>query len=115
MIAPAFEICGFGNWEVSVSLVTGLMAKESIVSTLSVLYAGSGELSEVLSHSFSLASAISFLVFALLYTPCVAAVSAIYKEYEDKKLAIFSVLYQLLVAYFMSALVYQFLTLFRVA
>ncbi len=115
VIAPAFEICGFGNWEVSVSLVTGLMAKESIVSTLSVLYAGSGELSEVLSHSFSLASAISFLVFALLYTPCVAAVSAIYKEYEDKKLAIFSVLYQLLVAYFMSALVYQFLTLFRVA
>lgn len=111
-IAPIFKLCGFGDWKISVSLITGLMAKESIVSTLSVLYAGGSSLSEALSRDFSWVSGLSLLIFSLLYTPCVAAVSTIYKEYEEKKLAIFSVIYQMLIAYFMSAITYQTITLF---
>lgn len=113
-IAPAFKICGFGDWRACVSLLTGVMAKESIVSTLAVLYAGGSvaTLSSVLPNVFSVQSAVSFLIFALLYTPCVAALSAINKEFESKKLMFVSVVYQLFIAYVLSALTFQILTLF---
>ncbi|MBR0423338.1 MAG: ferrous iron transport protein B [Clostridia bacterium] len=112
-IAPVFSICGFGNWQASVSLITGIMAKESIVSTLSVLHGAdnSAELSEFLKSSFSVCSAISFMVFSLLYTPCVAALSALHKEFRSFKLTFISVLYQLFVAYLFSALTFQILSL----
>ena len=61
---------------------------------------------------FSVQSAVSFLIFALLYTPCVAALSAINKEFESKKLMFVSVVYQLFIAYVLSALTFQILTLF---
>lgn len=109
LIAPVFNICGFGDWRVAVSLVTGLMAKESIVSTLSVLYSDEG-----FRQAFNFANGISFLIFTLLYTPCIAAVSAIYKEYENKKFAIFSVVYQMFIAYVLSGLAYQTIKLFSV-
>lgn len=109
-IAPIFTICGFNNWKVSVALITGLMAKESVVSTLSVL--SSNDLRQAISQMFSFASSISFMVFVLLYCPCVAAVSAIYKEYKEKKYAFFSVIYQMVIAYVMSAFVYQIINLF---
>ena len=105
-IAPVFALCGFGDWRASVSLVTGLAAKESIVSTMSVLFSGTA-----LSTVFTPLSAISFLVFVLLYTPCVAALSAISREMNSKKWTAFAVVYQLCVAWFASALVYQFGTL----
>ena len=112
-IAPVFSICGFGNWQACVSLITGIMAKESIVSTLSVLYGAdnSAELSGFLKDSFSLCSAISFMIFSLLYTPCVAALSALHKEFRSFKLTFVSVFYQLFVAYLFSALTFQILSL----
>ncbi len=113
-VAPAFKICGFGDWRACVALLTGVMAKESIVSSLAVLYAGGSvaSLSSVLPSVFSVQSAISFLIFALLYTPCVAALSAINKEFESRKLMIASVIYQFFIAYILSALTFQILTLF---
>ena len=105
-IAPVFSICGFGDWRASVSLVTGIMAKESIVSTLSVLYNDTGFVG-----AFTTLSAFSFLVFVLLYTPCIAALSAIHRELQSTKWTIFSVIWQIFVAWLASALVYQFGTL----
>ncbi len=105
-IAPVFSVCGFGDWRASVSLVTGIAAKESVASTLAVLYNGTSIL-----NSFSALSAFSFLVFVLLYTPCVAALSAIRKEMGSAKWTAVSIVYQLFVAWFASALVYQIGTL----
>ena len=109
LVAPIFTLCGFGDWRAAVSLLTGLMAKESIVSTLSILYAGDNpeNLAHILTENFSQSSAVAFVVFALLYTPCVAALSAIFREFKDKKLIYISVIYQLFVAFLFSALVYQ--------
>ena len=112
-IAPIFSICGFGNWESAVALLTGVMAKESIVSTFSVLYKAdnSEQLSNILTEIFPLRSAISFMIFTLLYTPCVAALSAIHKELGNYKLTILSLVYQFFMAYVSSALIYQVLSL----
>ena len=105
-IAPVFSICGFGDWRASVSLVTGIAAKESVASTLSVLYPEAS-----LASAFSPLSAFSFLVFVLLYTPCVAALSAIRKEMGSAKWTAVTIVYQIFVAWLASALVYQFGTL----
>ena len=73
VFAPLFAPLGFGDWRVVTSLVTGFMAKESVVSSLTLLYGSS----EALLASLTPVAAASLLVFSLLYTPCVAAVSAI--------------------------------------
>ena len=75
-IAPLFAPLGFGDWRISTALVTGFMAKESVVSTLSVLFGST----ELLMETLSPVAAVSLLVFSLLYTPCVAAVSSIKRE-----------------------------------
>ena len=75
-IAPIFKPLGFGDWKISTALITGFMAKESVVSTLSVLF---GSTEGLLAVMTPLAAA-SLLVFCLLYTPCVAAVSAVKRE-----------------------------------
>jgi ferrous iron transporter FeoB len=111
LIAPIFSICGFGDWKAAVSLASGLIAKESIVSTMSVLYSQGGgpvELGQILLNVFTPLSALSFMVFVMLYTPCVAAISAMYKEFKSVRLTIFSVIYQFLIALFVSAFVFQF-------
>ena len=115
-VAPIFSICGFGNWRATVALLTGLLAKESIVSTFSVLYENSNRmgLGAALASAFSIPSAVSFLVFALLYSPCIAALSAIHKEFENWKLTIFSIIYQLSVAYILSAITFQVLNVFQI-
>lgn len=112
-IAPIFSLCGFGDWKSGVALLTGVMAKESIVSTFSVLYGAEnlGELSNILKEVFPLCSAVAFMVFALLYTPCVAAISAINKELKNFKLTIIFIVYQLFIAYLFSALTFQILSL----
>lgn len=112
-LAPMFRLCGFGNWQSAVALFTGIIAKESIVSTLAVLYDAGNieELSKILPNIFNNLSAISFLVFSLLYTPCVAAISAIHKEFENTKYTIVFVVYQLFIAYVLSALSFQILKL----
>lgn len=113
IIAPIFTICGFGDWRASVSLLSGLIAKESIVSTMSVLYGSSTtSLSDALKVAFPPFSALAFMVFVLLYTPCIAAISSIHKELGSAKLTAISLIYQFLIAFFASALVFQIGTLF---
>ena len=78
--APLFAPAGFGDWRIVVALIAGFMAKESVVSTLGVLFKGKTALAAVLSP----ASALSLLVFCLLYTPCVAAIASIKRELGGK-------------------------------
>lgn len=80
IIAPIFKPLGFGDWRISTALITGFMAKESVVSTLTVLF-GSGEL---MSQVLNPVSAASLLVFCLLYTPCVAAIASVKRELGGK-------------------------------
>lgn len=80
VIAPVFAPMGFGDWRISTALITGFMAKESVVSTLSVLF---GQTS-VLLGCITPVSAASLLVFCLLYTPCVAAIASIKRELGSK-------------------------------
>ena len=75
-LAPIFGPLGFGDWRISTALLTGFMAKESVVSTLSVLFGSTAQLKGVLTPL----SALSLLVFCLLYTPCVAAIASIKRE-----------------------------------
>ena len=80
-LAPIFAPLGFGDWRIATALVTGLMAKEAVISTLGVLMGVGANLSSaVLGTLFTLRSAVSFLVFCLLYTPCVAALAALRRE-----------------------------------
>lgn len=76
LIAPVFTPLGFGDWRISTSLIAGFMAKESVVSTLSVLFGGTGNLLGTVTPL----SAVSLLVFCLMYTPCIAAVASIKRE-----------------------------------
>jgi len=80
LIAPLFAPLGFGDWRVATSLVTGFMAKESVVSSLALLYGST----EALLSSMTTSAAASLLVFSLLYTPCVAAISSIKRELGGK-------------------------------
>ena len=80
-LAPIFAPLGFGDWRVATALVTGLMAKEAVISTLGVLMGVGANLgSAALGSLFTLPSAVSFLVFCLLYTPCVSALAALRRE-----------------------------------
>lgn len=79
-IAPVFAPLGFGDWRISTSLIAGFMAKESVVSTLSVLFGSVGSLQAALTAQ----AAASLLVFCLLYTPCVAAIASIKRELGAK-------------------------------
>ena len=80
-IAPVFAPLGFGDWRVATALLTGLMAKEAVISTLGVLMnVGANLGSAALGSLFTLPSAVCFLVFCLLYTPCVAALAALRRE-----------------------------------
>lgn len=81
IIAPIFVPLGFGDWRISTALITGFMAKESVVSTLTVLLGGS---TASLGSMFTPFSAIVFLVFTLLYTPCVAAIASVRRELGGK-------------------------------
>ena len=111
MIAPLFAPCGFGQWQAAVALLTGLVAKEMVVSSLSMFYgfsltAASGEVAAAMT-GFSPLSAFSLLVFILLYVPCVAAVSTLFKEMNSRKWAWFSIAWQVGCAYLVSMLVFQ--------
>ena len=94
LIAPIFMPLGFGDWQASTALITGFAAKESVVSTLTVLLGGSRA---ALASMFTPLTAFTFLVFALLYTPCVAAIAAVRNELGGKR-AIGVVIMQCVVA-----------------
>lgn len=95
VIAPIFRPLGFSDWRTSVALLTGLGAKEVVVNTLSILY---GNLNEVLPTVFTGVTAYAFLVFTALYTPCIAALATMRKEYGNKMM-LTSLLYQFALAW----------------
>ena len=89
LIAPVFAPLGFGDWRVSTALITGFTAKETVVSTLAVLTGASiSTLPQTLSSLFTPFSALVFLVFTLLYTPCVAAIAAVRREAGTRRAAV---------------------------
>lgn len=108
LIAPVFSPLGFNDWRAATALICGFTAKEAVVSSLGVLTGTSmANLSGTLSSLFSTASAASFLVFTLLYTPCVAAVAAIRRELGSVLKTVGIVCMQCGVAWFVACLVYQ--------
>ncbi|MCI8787007.1 MAG: ferrous iron transport protein B [Eubacterium sp.] len=113
LIAPVFAPLGFGDWRISTSLITGFTAKEAVVSTMSVLLGTKmSHLSEELGSLFTTASAVSFLVFTLLYTPCVAAVAAIRREMGSRREAVFVVVMQCVIAWAAAYLSYMVCNIF---
>ena len=108
VIAPVFAPLGFGDWRVSTSLITGFTAKEAVISTMSVLLGTSvTALGNSLGTLFTPVSAVSFLVFTLLYTPCVAAIAAIRREMGSKLQALGVVVMQCVVAWIAAFVVFQ--------
>lgn len=106
-IAPLFRPLGFGDWRIVTSLLTGFMAKESVVATLSVLIPST----EMLKKVLSVPAAAALLVFCLLYTPCVAAVTSVKRELGAKWAAVV-VIYQCFIAWVMAFLVKIIVSLF---
>ena len=101
LLAPLFAPLGFGDWRCVTALISGFIAKESVVSTLQVLLGGAA-----LSSLFPLRSAVSFLVFTLLYTPCVAAIATIRRELGSRWATLGIVVMQCTVAWVVSFLAY---------
>lgn len=93
-IAPIFRPLGFGDWRISTALITGFMAKESVVSTLNILFGNTAALMQTLTPQI----AFVLLIFCLLYTPCVAAVASVRRELGGKW-AVFIVLFQCAIAW----------------
>lgn len=105
-ITPIFNPLGFGDWRISTALISGFMAKESVVSTLSILYGST----QALLMSLTTPAALSLLIFCLLYTPCIAAIAAIKRELNGKW-ALIVVFGQCLIAW-LAAFVVDHLILF---
>ena len=104
---------GFSDWRISTALISGFTAKEAVVSTLSVLTGtGTAELGGVLMGMFTPLSAMSFLVFTLLYTPCVAAITTMKNELHSRTRAAGIVLLQCAVAWVCACLLFQVGSLF---
>lgn len=117
VIAPLFTLHGFGTWQSGVAVLTGILAKEAVVATLGVIY-GISELAEdaaqaatqlqgSIGATFTGLSAYAFMVFTLLYTPCMAALGTIKKELNSWKWALFAAGYTFLVAWIVSLLIYR--------
>ena len=107
-IAPVFGPLGFSDWRVATSLISGFSAKEAVVSTLSVLTgSGTENVAGALSSLFTPLSAISFLVFTLLYTPCVAAVATLRRELKSTLATIGVVIMQCAVAWVVAWIVFM--------
>lgn len=100
LIAPIFQPAGLNDWRIVTSLISGFMAKESVVSTLEILFEGG------VGSALSVASAASLLVFSLLYTPCVAAIASIKRELGSKW-AVGVILWQCVIAWLGAVLVFQ--------
>ena len=105
LIAPIFAPLGFGDWRAATALISGFIAKESVVSTLGVLMGGEGNIAAL----FTPLAAGSYLVFTLLYTPCVAAIAAVKRELGGGLQAACVALTQCCIAWLASFAVYQLL------
>lgn len=108
-IAFIFKPLGFSDWRISTALITGLTAKEAVVSTLSVLTGVSSDvqLSMILNTMLTPLSSFAFLAFTLLYMPCIAAFAATKRELGSMKYAILTALYQTITAYVVAFVIYQ--------
>lgn len=112
-IAPVFQPLGFGDWRTSTAIITGVTAKESVVSTLKVILgATTGDLSQALNTLLTPLSAFSFLVFTVLYMPCVAAFAATKRELGSLRAAVVTSFCQTAMAYVVALLIYQIGSLF---
>lgn len=110
-IAPIFAPLGFGNWQSAVAILSGLIARESVVSTLGILYGTGGDalgaLAKVLNGVFTPLSAYSFMVFILLFIPCIAAVNAVRREMNSAKWTALTFAFQACVAWIVTFIIYQ--------
>lgn len=109
-IAPIFAIAGFATWQASVSLFAGIIAKEGVVATMGMLYAGVSEgdaLTSAIQGAFTPLTAVSFMIMTLLYTPCLAALGAVKRETNSMKWTIFTAVYTFLVGLLLATIVYQ--------
>lgn len=108
-IAPIFKPLGFGTWEVAVALLTGVLAKEVVVTTFNIIYhiQGNEGLVTIIQNQYTALSAYSFMVFSLIYMPCVATIATILKETFSKKWMFFAIFYSLTLGYVLSLLIYQ--------
>ncbi|NLM15901.1 MAG: ferrous iron transport protein B [Clostridiaceae bacterium] len=102
ILAPVFSPLGFGTWEATVALLTGLVAKESVVATLGIVYSEGA-----LEAMFTPVSALAFMTFTLLYTPCVAAIGAMRREFGNTRWTIGALFFQTAVAWIFAFLVYR--------
>jgi len=108
LISGIFVPIGFSDWRVSTALITGFTAKEAVISTLAVLTGASiADIGDTLHTLFSPLSAVSFLVFTLLYTPCVAAIATVRRELGSLKGTFFVILYQTGFAWLVAFCVYH--------
>lgn len=110
VVAPIFAPMGFGTWQASLSLITGLVAKEVVVANMNIFYGVGSNIAQaasVIQQAFTAISAYAFMVFALLYTPCIATIGIIKKESKSWKFTGFVVLYQIAIAWIFSFLMYQ--------
>ena len=99
-VAPIFEPLGFGTWEAGVSILTGLAAKEVIIGTMEIVY---GDLAVILPMMFTTITALTFLIFVSLYTPCFAVIGVMRKEYGNKMMLL-SIVYQFILAWIVAYL-----------
>ena len=114
MIAPLFAPLGFGSYQASLSLLTGVLAKEVVIANMAIIYGigeTAGEFAAALSSTFTPISAYAFMIFVLLYTPCVSVIGVIRRETNSIKWTVFSVLYQFGIAWFVSMAFYQIASL----
>lgn len=109
IFAPLLAPIGFGTWQASASLFTGFLAKEAIISTMNIIYFVPDEasLQGLLAIHYTPLAAYSFMVFILLYIPCLATTATIYKETGSKRWTAFSIGYALVIAYLLSLAIYQ--------
>lgn len=115
-LVPALKPAGLGSWQIAVALISGLSAKEVVVSSFSVLYgisnvnsaAGMAQLAQILAvDGFGALNAYALMIFCLMYSPCVAAIGTIRRETGSLRWTAGMVIFQILIAWGMSTLVYQ--------
>lgn len=109
-LAPIFSPMGSGNWEAAVAIISGIPAKEAVVASLGMLYAGAsqeGQLVEAIRANFTPLSAVAYMVLTLLYTPCVAVLATVKKETGSIKWMLYMAVGTFIIAYVAAVLVYQ--------
>lgn len=104
MVAPIFHPIGFGDWQLAIAIISGFAAKELVIGALGTVY-GAGNITATIQGAFTPLEALSFMVFVLFYTPCLATLAVI-KEEAGTRWALFSVLYSVFVAWTASFIIY---------